>query len=67
MDRDEWSFKAVAENRGHRYEIKVRTFASAERAAKQILKHNEVFDSARVEDRKGNVLKVVKRHERSDG
>lgn len=61
MDRDEWAFKAVAENRGHRYEIKTRTFASAERAAKQIMNHNEIFDSARVEDRKGNVIKVVRK------
>ncbi len=61
MDRDDWSFKAVAQNKGHRYEIKVRTFVSAERAAKQILTHNELFDSARVEDRKGNTLRVVKR------
>ena len=58
MDRDEWRFKAVGENGRHRYEVKERSFAGAER---QILRHNEVFDVARIEDRKGNTLKVVTR------
>lgn len=61
MDRDEWEFKAVAEAKRHRYEVKTKTFASAERSARQILNHNEVFDSARVEDRKGQTLRVVRR------
>lgn len=61
MDRDEWNFRAVAESGRHRYEVKTKTFASAERSARQILRHNEVFDSVRVEDRKGQTLKVVRR------
>ena len=61
MNRDEWEFKAVAESGRHRYEIKSKTFASAERSARQILKHNEVFSSARVEDRKGQTLRGVGR------
>lgn len=61
MDRDEWRFKAVGGHGRHRYEVKERSFAGAERCCRQILRHNEVFEVARIEDRKGNVLKVVTR------
>lgn len=61
VDRDDWSFKAVAHNGRHHYEIKTSTFASAERSARQILKHNEIFDCAHVEDRKGQTLRVIGR------
>lgn len=61
MERDEWAFKAVAEYGRHRYEIKTKSFDSAERSARQILRHNEIFDKARVEDRKGQTLRVIGR------
>lgn len=66
MDRDEWRFKAVGEHGRHRYEVKERSFAGAERVCRQILRHNEVFDAARIEDRKGNILKVIRREIKND-
>ena len=61
MDRDEWKFLAVGEKGRHRYEVKEHSFAWAERCCRQILRHNEVFEVARIEDRKGNTLKVIRR------
>lgn len=64
---DVYNFTAVGNYRNLTVTVKCSTFESAMRACRQILSHNDVIESARIEDRKGNVLKVIKRHERSDG
>ena len=53
----------VAEGKYRNLTVTIRctTYASAVRAAKQIIAHNEMIESACVRDRKGNVLKVVEK------
>lgn len=58
---DETRYVAEGKYRNLTVTVRCTTFASAVRAAKQIISHNDVIDTACVRDRKGNVLKVVSR------
>lgn len=53
----------IAEGKYRNLTVTVRctTYGTAVRAAKQIIAHNDMIDTACVKDRKGNVLKVIGR------
>lgn len=59
--KDEIKYIAEGRYRNLTVTVKTSTFASALRAAKQIIKENKQIDSACVKDRKGEVLKVIGR------
>ena len=61
MPKSEDLYTAEGKFRNLTVTVKTKTYGSAVRAAKQILKQNDVIKTACVMDRKGNVLKVVEK------
>ena len=59
MMRNEYIYTAEGKYRNLTVTVQCRTYETALRAAKNIIKENEKITTAVVKDRKGNTLKVI--------